>query len=336
MECHKSKNSQVLCFLLGSVFILHIAACTAVLATDFSAQPVNTRPIVGILDQPSNYSFMPTAQRKIQASYVKFIEAAGARVAPIRFDLPHDELKSLFQRINGLLFPGGGADIKPGTQIYDQYQYLFNLSLEANRNGDYFPVIGICQGLELLEIMAADSNYSVLFTSYNASNLTIPLNFTTATKQGRMFGPNTPIEIYDAFATKPITFNAHSMGVKPSVMATNPALKQFFRILSTNEDLNGIPFVSSCEAYDYPVYGVQFHPSRDIFEWNPAEVMQHDFTAVLAMQYLANFFVNETRKNSHRFPSYTEELSALIYNYAPTYTGIVYPVFEQIYFFYDE
>ena len=64
--------------------------------------------------------------------------------------------------------------------------------------------------------------------------------------------------------------------------------------------------------------------------------MQHDFTAVLAMQYLANFFVNETRKNSHRFPSYTEELSALIYNYAPTYTGIVYPVFEQIYFFYDE
>ena len=26
---------------------------------------------------------------------------------------------------------GGGADIKPGTQIYDQYQYLFNLSLEV-------------------------------------------------------------------------------------------------------------------------------------------------------------------------------------------------------------
>jgi gamma-glutamyl hydrolase len=49
-------------------------------------------------------------------------------------------------------------------------------------------------------------------------------------------------------------------------------------------------------------------------------------------QYTANFFVNECRNNNHAFSSVQEETAALIYNYAPKFTGPVSIDFEQCYF----
>jgi hypothetical protein len=42
------------------------------------------------------------------SAYVKWLSQGGARVAPIRFDLPEEELQKLFQSLNGLLFTGMG------------------------------------------------------------------------------------------------------------------------------------------------------------------------------------------------------------------------------------
>lgn len=58
-------------------------------------------------------------------------------------------LSTLFHSVNGIIFPGGDADFTPGTTFYDNTQYLFNLTIEANNKGDYFPIIGICQGMEV-------------------------------------------------------------------------------------------------------------------------------------------------------------------------------------------
>ncbi len=68
---------------------------------------INNRPIVGILTQPSeykeypgsNYSYIPTA-------YIEFVEASGARVLPIKYNLPNETLHEIFNGINGLLIPG--------------------------------------------------------------------------------------------------------------------------------------------------------------------------------------------------------------------------------------
>lgn len=57
------------------------------------------------------------------------------------------------------------------------------------------------------------------------------------------------------------------------------------------------------------------------FEWDVEEKLDKTHSSMVAVQYLANFFVNEARKNHHRFASPAEEKAALIYNYQPTYTG---------------
>jgi len=68
------------------------------------------------------------------------------------------------------------------------------------------------------------------------------------------------------------------------------------------------------EAREYPVYAVQFHPERSLFEWDPSEAIDHSFQTVLIMQQFANSFVYEARKSPHRFPSSDDEFDSLIWN----------------------
>ena len=51
--------------------------------------------------------------------------------------------------------------------------------------------------------------------------------------------------------------------------------------------------ISGCSR---PIYGVQFHPEKNIFEWGEKEkidAIPHWKEAIQAAQYLASFFVDE-------------------------------------------
>ena len=64
--------------------------------------------------------------------YVKWLEAAGLRVAPIPYDLPEAEQRALFEGVNGLLFTGGGASLAPGTAYRAAAQRLWDWALAEN------------------------------------------------------------------------------------------------------------------------------------------------------------------------------------------------------------
>jgi hypothetical protein len=55
------------------------------------------------------------------------------------------------------------------------------------------------------------------------------------------------------------------------------------------------------------------------------------------MSYVSDLFTSlfVARKNNNQFPSPEEEQAALIYNYAPKYTGKEGSAFEQCYLFTD-
>lgn len=67
--------------------------------------------------------------------------------------------------------------------------------------------------------------------------------------------------------------------------------------------------------------GTQWHPEKNAFEWNPKEAIPHSAHAVSVMQWVANFFMSEARKNDHHFESVEAETEALIYNYRTTFTN---------------
>ncbi|KFV06368.1 Gamma-glutamyl hydrolase, partial [Pterocles gutturalis] len=262
----------------------------------------------------------------IAASYVKFLESAGARVVPIRLNLSDEEYDKIFHSINGVLFPGGGVDLK--TSEYSRVAKIFyHKALEANDKGDYFPVWGTCLGHEELTYLTSGE---VLLVNTKTDGFALPLNFTSASKDSRLFS-NLPDDVLHAFATEPLTSNFHMWSLSMENFTKNEKLRNFYNVLTTNTD-DEVEFVSTMEAYKYPIYGVQWHPEKNPFEWKHSPGIPHSPSAVRAAYYIADFFINEARKSLHHFPSEDDETKELIYNYTPVYTG-TFSSFQQIYFF---
>ena len=49
----------------------------------------------------------------------------------------------------------------------------------------------------------------------------------------------------------------------------SPLLSKFWTILAENDDEDGLRFVSMLEAKSWPIWGVQFHPEKPMYEWVP-------------------------------------------------------------------
>lgn len=74
--------------------------------------------------------------------------------------------------------------------------------------------------------------------------------------------------------------------------------------------------MSTLEAFDYPITATQWHPERPQFEWRTGMNINHSADAVSAMQYVANFFVSDARRNNQSFdanPDLLERYS--VYSY---------------------
>jgi len=307
-----------------------ILTLTVLLLASSNGQVSNERPIIGILAQPSDPDLLQYGPQFIAASYVKWVEGGGARVVPIRYTLPPNELQELFSSINGIVLPGGGVDFSnQSTDYVVTLKSLYQLAISANANGDFFPVWGTCMGFQEL-CMLQSANFSLL-TGFNSENYTVPLDFTSFAPESRLYGA-APSDVYTAFATEPITMNNHQYGVSPSSFAESPALVEFFDILSTNVDRDGKEFISGVESKKYPIYAVQYHPEKPLYEWNIQEVINHSSDSVLANQFTSTFFIDQCRGSGHQFASAEAEANALIYNYPPVYIFPIESSFELGYF----
>lgn len=80
--------------------------------------------------------------------------AGGARVVPIDFRMPENELKRELKQINGLYIPGD-AQASYEHEMY-QYQVQRILAWAQDHNSDearHFPVVGVSYGM--LTMMAS-------------------------------------------------------------------------------------------------------------------------------------------------------------------------------------
>ena len=299
----------------------------------FPAEPAqkNNRPVVGVLTQPSLQSLEPYGSAYIAASYVKYIESGGAEAVPIFYNGTKDYLQSMFQQINGLLFPGGGADIGADSQLFQAAQFLFQLAIEANDKGDYFPVAGHCLGYEILSEIISN-NFNIL-SSVDAENISLPLHFVPQVRsQSRLFSPaSCPQHVFDIFQNQAVTMNNHQWAVTPDDFQTY--MGKTTRMLSVNYDRNGKEFVSTFEMIDYPVWAIQWHAEKPIWEWNPSEGINHSADAIEANSWLGRYTGRQARNSLHTFETPQIQAQEVIYNYCPLYTEALVADFEQCYMF---
>ncbi|CAD8126009.1 unnamed protein product [Paramecium sonneborni] len=277
-----------------------------------------TKPTIGILTNPSDlkdydkslYSYFPS-------SYVKWIEQAGARVIPIHWDSSYDELTVILNQINGVLFTGGDVDLylnntQPGftfNKFTDTASFIFQKVIQFNKAGQFYPLLGICQGFQLINYIAS-SYYEVL------------------TRMTDDLGQQRLLEIVpdeESFVLKSIDsitldylqnidgpYYSHNWGVVQQTYEKAYSLGAFFKITAFSRDGIDLKYIAICEARDFPIYGYQFHPEKHQFEWKTKAT--HDVQHITYSQQLAMDFIAMSRKNDHSISD--EQLASLIiYNF---------------------
>ncbi|XP_060766751.1 zgc:171566 [Neoarius graeffei] len=288
---------------------------------------LNYRPVIGVLAQENLESdHQAKGASYIAASYVKYLESAGARVVPIRINETEEEYSKLFYSINGLLLPGGDVDLQK-SQFSRVAKIFYELAIKANDASDYFPIWGTCQGFQQLTVLTSNKN---LLTSTNTKAVTLPLIFAPGAQNSRLF-KSFPKDLLNSLASENITSNFHSWSMSTQNFTRNVKLKRFYKVLTTNTD-GRKEFISTMEAYQYPFYAVQWHPEKSPFEWIDKPGMVHSISAITASFYTASFFVSEAMKSQHHFPTPSDEEKALIYNYVPVFKGLD-SIFIQNYYF---
>ncbi|KAL3631478.1 Gamma-glutamyl [Castilleja foliolosa] len=313
---------------------------------------LNFRPVIGILSHPGDGASgrLSNASKAsyIAASYVKFVESAGARVIPLIYNEPtevlHQVIHLLFtfyvsgllmvklNLVNGVIFTGGWA--KSGL-YFEVVESIFKNVLRKNDAGDRFPLLAICLGFELVTmIVSKDKN---ILEKFSGKDQASTLQFTDSMNiNGTVFQRFPPVLI-NKLSTDCLVMLNHRYGISLEKFQKTKSLWRFFEILTTSADHDDKFFprlevyVSTMRAHKYPVTAVQWHPEKNAFEWGLSRI-PHSEDAVQVTQHFANFIVREARMSMNRPPA-REVLDNLIYNYSPTFCGKAGRGFDEVYIF---
>ncbi|KAK9731073.1 Peptidase C26 [Popillia japonica] len=290
-------------------------------------------PIIGILSQETfsvnQYFSDQEFHSFIAASYVKFVESAGARVVPIMIGKDRKYYQDLLKQTNGILFPGGATYFNQSDGYADAGQIIYDLAIELNKAGDYYPLWGTCLGMELLIHVALEGKE--VRSDCSAKRISTSLDFKSGIKTSKLFR-NASDELLRNLSKSKIVYNSNIFCLPESTFEQNNLLKDW-RILATSKDKNNFEFVSVFESWKYPFYGVQFHPEKANFEFRESGDIPHSLEAIEVSQFFSNFFVREARKNNHSYQSSESLEKALIYNYAPYFMGLRKSSYMQLYMF---
>ncbi|CAF3252353.1 unnamed protein product, partial [Rotaria sp. Silwood2] len=210
-----------------------------------------------ILTQPTPSTWQkPNRTTYLAASYVKYIEATGAQVVPIRMYQSIDYYLHLFNSLNGVLFPGG--DFSNEYLYVAKLFHMWTLKLffycfyEFDEVQRSFPIWGTCLGFEVLLMLTKCS--TDIFEPCRGYDYATELTFMPDATDSRLLGRSLPINIRNALQNEPTTANFHVFCMRPENFSADPILSTFYKMLTVSPDLEGRTFVSTIESKYYLSY----------------------------------------------------------------------------------
>lgn len=206
------------------------------------------RPVIGIPCYEGKRAGTLRPLYGVNRAYIKAVEMAGG--TPVL--IPHlddlSDLEPLCARLDGLLLPGGG-DIHPRNFGEEPHPLLGGVDVQEDRLDlaltDYFlemdrPVLGICRGLQLLNVVARGTLYQDIHDQR-------------------------PESLKHAYTGKSRTYRAHPISILPDtrlaeLLGTEPLLVNSFHHQAIKAP--GRNIVASALAPDGIIEGIEFPNHR--------------------------------------------------------------------------
>ncbi|XP_068241282.1 gamma-glutamyl hydrolase-like [Palaemon carinicauda] len=318
-------------------FSVLLPVLLALVANAEPGSAYNLRPTIGILSQEPTDDILDLLEDKnytsyIAASYVKYVEGSGARAVPILINQDDSYYEKMASSVNGIILPGGSVSITNSSAYGLAAQKVYEHVVKANKEGIILPLWGTCLGFEIITYLGA--NYENWLEGCLARNKADKLTLQIGFMDSRIFD-QMPHYVIDYVSLWKTTVNFHDWCITPENF-TKSGLIEDFKILATSFDYNDLEYVALIEHNEMPIFGSQFHPEKNPYEWaNDKEhsAIPHDPFSVGVAHYFSNFFVNQARYNNQHFATKKEENEALIYNHDTTFTGELGSGFTECYFF---
>ncbi len=255
------------------------------------------KPIIGIYGvvSPSD-DYIKYNKETLDEALVRWLEDEGAKIILIHHWYSHEILDEITSKINGILLPGVLRKKNSLDNLWESNaKYLINKSIEKK-----IPIIGICRGFLLLSsIIGNNMNILSLYNNKRAFNVEIiPESFKA--KLFSLFQPKNFEEMKNLLTTP----FYHIRGIIPEDFKKNKILNENFIITSYGYDKNGKKFVGSIESKNmnkFQIYGLQFHPEKAPYIRHPRYKNKQTNDTIQRSQLIALFFVNECKKNNHKF-----------------------------------
>lgn len=301
---------------LTATIMFKLTLLIAATATALTLPPQsNNLPTIGVLSVPqadaadcatrAGHLYNSTGVSCFTAFYFHWVQSVGARAIIIPVDGPLEVIDSLLDSVNGVLFTGGSLENLTFDNPYMvTAAHVLKRVQEKNDNGTYFPLHGTCQGFQVLALLVAQDQSVLEYSAFDSEGLVLPLDISwDGHHSSRIFSAITaPDSVVNTLSTVNSTINLHHDGVPVWRFEANTKLAGFFILVSTNFDRVGKAFVSTVEAWNYPITATQWHPERNAGEWRDSIASTaHSPESIEAMLYMATYFVGGARRNNQGF-----------------------------------
>jgi gamma-glutamyl hydrolase len=252
-------------------------------------------PVIGVLGEPNPDNDGDLTESVVVSRYVRWIESAGGSVVAVHSWYTEAQIDELFTKVNGFLLQGGDRNLTLSGTFEKVSAYIMKKSMEIyDKEGKIIPVWGTCQGFQLMHLVIMGKEDLEHLDGWR-----YPSPIHILSKQASMFQFYTEedfknSEIDDIYA------EFHYFGISSRHYKQYPQLGEFFDVTSLAYDRNGKEYLTSVQAKNYPIYAVQFHPEAVPF-MSENDYVPMNVESIRISQNIANFMMNEMRKNNNTF-----------------------------------
>lgn len=263
-----------------------------------SAGVVSSQKTFGILTLPVSDSFVDGLKTKltnaglpkdridklmvdlVQQSlyYAPYLELQGHKSVPIMFYDDNEKISAQLEELDGVMLTGGDTlfelkTFKKGGLDFFSVEYgrsgpylskvkmILDKVKNINQNGRHYPLYGVCLGFEA--ILLAETNFTYPIAYVNQNNVTSTVTFT---KNPSNFKNSFAADEQTDLKENPRMYFYHDLGFLPSDFESFPSLNDNYVIAAKNPVGIFGDEVAAFEHKQWPIFGVQFHPEKTVFD----------------------------------------------------------------------
>ena len=280
------------------------------------------KPVIGmygLVEPISDYE--KYTKEAIDGGFVRWLEASGAEVVVIHIWYTHEQIISLLNQINGVLFSAGPRRPLKYDEPWElKAKYIFDY---AKNNG--IPIWGTCLGMQMITKFMADDNKPL--DKYDNIGLK-KVELTNLAKESNLLSLFKEKD-YDNLNNSETSFHIHKHGISPESFYSNKNLVENYDIIGYGYDKNGKKFVNIIESkkrLNHKIFGTQFHPEKNPFERANWFKEKNPMDALRRSQLIIMKFIEETRNNGNNFINDDEKSK---YTFINTYETLKVGTYDQ-------